>query len=116
MLARVALAVALGLFTWLATAQMASPETLEVNDKLAHAAAFYCLAILVDFGFPKEGFSARKVVLLLCYGLLLELIQRLLPYREFSFLDWLADGVGVMLYPLTVPLLKNVPMLRLRWA
>ncbi len=115
-LARIALVVTLGVVTWLATSHITAPAIANVNDKMAHLAAFYCLAILIDFAFPNEGFSLRKVVLLMSYGLLIELIQRQIPYREFSLLDWLADGVGVMLYPLSIPLLKNIPMLRLRWT
>jgi VanZ family protein len=36
--------------------------------------------------------------LLLGYGLLIELIQRELPYREFSLFDLAADALGILLY------------------
>ena len=34
---------------------------------------------------------------LLAYGLFIELVQALLPWRDFSLWDWGADGVGIAL-------------------
>ncbi|CAI6148493.1 MAG: hypothetical protein SPLUMA1_SPLUMAMAG1_00659 [uncultured Sulfurimonas sp.] len=38
-----------------------------------------------------------KVLLLLVFGLQIEIVQAFLPNREFSLLDVFADGVGILL-------------------
>jgi len=99
----------------LATTELTHPLLTSVNDKVGHIVAFLYLAILLDFSFPESRFDILKVILLLAYGLLIEVIQYFLPYRTSSFLDLLADGVGVALYFLLIPILKYIPFVRLRW-
>jgi VanZ family protein len=99
----------------LATAELTHPLLTSVNDKVGHIVAFLYLAFLLDFSFPDSHFDKLKVILLLAYGLLIEVIQYFLPYRTFSFLDLVADGVGVTLYFLLIPILKYIPLVRLRW-
>lgn len=99
----------------LATAELTNPLLTSVNDKVGHIVAFLYLAFLLDFSFPESRFDILKVILLLAYGLLIEVIQYFLPYRTSSFLDLLADGVGVALYFLLIPILKYIPFVRLRW-
>ena len=86
-----------------------------VNDKLGHVLAFAYLAFLLDFALPDSNFNLPKIIPLLGYGLIIEFVQYFLPYRTFSILDMLADGVGIMIYLLIIPLLKYVPFLKLRW-
>jgi VanZ family protein len=113
--ARPVLALALGLITWLALTP-AGPELPGQTDKLAHAAAFLALAGLTDFAFPRHGFNWAKALPLLAYGLGIEVIQGFLPHRFASAADWLADALGLALYLLAVPLLRRLPLLRVRWA
>jgi len=87
-----------------------------VNDKLGHVLAFIMLAFLMDFSFPVSSFNLSKIVPLLGYGLLIEVIQYFLPHRMFSFLDMFADGGGLVIYAMFIPMLKHVPILRLRWS
>ena len=101
--------------TWLATSKINSPIILSVNDKLSHIAAFYALALMVDFAFPKYTFNWQKFLMLFLYGLLLEIVQHNLPYRHFSLLDLAADAIGMLAYIVSIPLLKNLPILKLRW-
>ena len=87
-----------------------------MNDKLNHFAAFYICALLVDFSFPQRDFDLTKILFLLGYGLLIELIQLFLSYRSFSLLDLAVDTSGIFFYGLSLPLIKNLPMLKRRWA
>ncbi len=84
----------------------------DMSDKANHVLAFYVLALLVDFSFPKDNLGLAKVLALLTYGLLIEIVQSFLPNRTASLLDLVADGVGIVLYKLSLPLLKHVPALR----
>lgn len=82
-------------------ASLPDPLALPGNssDKLLHALAFFALATLAVFAFPR----ARIGMLFLGLGVLggaIELLQGTLQVgREASWLDWLADlgGAGFML-------------------
>jgi VanZ family protein len=87
-----------------------------INDKVAHFVAFYVCALLLDFSFPDSGFDLKKAVPLILYGLLIEIIQLYLSYRHFSLLDLLADAGGLMVYGLSLPIIKRLPFLKWRWA
>jgi len=86
-----------------------------VNDKIEHAFAFFTLALLADFSWPKSGFNLRKSLSLLGYGLAIEITQYFLPPRDCSLFDLGADAVGLCVYWMALPVLKNVPPLNLRW-
>jgi len=113
---RVMLVVSLMLIIYLATTELTHPLMMSVNDKLGHVLAFVILAFFMDFSFPASSFNLSKILPLLAYGLLIEVIQYFLPYRMFSLLDMLADGSGLVIYVLLIPILRHVPILRLRWS
>ena len=85
------------------------------NDKLGHMLAFYVMALLTDFSFPQTRFNVWKVVGLLGFGLLIELLQMGIPSRAFSWLDLLADAVGLVVYQISLPAIRRLPMLGKRW-
>ena len=57
-----------------------------------------------------------KILWLLGYGVMIEVVQYFLPNREASTLDVVADSVGIALYMLSIPLLKRLPGFRQRWG
>lgn len=103
-----------GIF-YLATTALRFPVIENINDKVNHALAFFALALLADFSWPRSGFTARKILSLLGYGLVIEIAQYFLPYRAFSLFDLGADALGLFLYWMTVPLLRKLPLLKSRW-
>jgi VanZ family protein len=116
LLFRASLVTALLLILFLATTQLPYPAVDSLNDKVLHILAFYALAMLEDFSFPRLEFGLSKVLTLMAYGVLIEAIQYFLPYRSFSLYDLGADAVGVLAYALSIPALKQVPFLRRRWG
>ncbi|MDD5393501.1 MAG: VanZ family protein [Thiothrix sp.] len=72
---------------------------LEFNnrDKLAHAAAFFGFAFLLDLA-TLRSFWYWKAPLLLSYGAVIEILQAFTPWRSFSVADWAADALGILLY------------------
>jgi VanZ family protein len=108
-LMRVALVVALLAGTYLATTTGGTTVTEAINDKFAHLLGFYLLAVLADLSFPRVTYGLHKIAPLIGYGLLIEIIQWLLPYRTFSMLDLAADGAGLFCYGLTLLLLRRFP-------
>ena len=112
---RITLVVALITILHLATTQLDYPIAEDMNDKVSHILAFYVLAFLVDFAFPKNRFGISKVLFLISYGLIIEFIQYFIPYRMCSLYDVAADCVGLILYTISLPALKKVPLLAGRW-
>lgn len=101
--------------TVLATTRLKVPVAADVNDKVNHGIAFFVLALLLDFSFPASGFGPGKVMALFGYGLAIETVQYFLSYRSFSLLDLGADGIGLIIYGITLPYLRRAPLLRDRW-
>ncbi len=112
---RLSLFAALVVITYLATAKLDYPVVTSINDKVSHLFAFYTLALLADFSFPKNGFGFFKIVPLLAYGIGIEVIQYHLPFRMFSLFDVAADTIGLILYWISLPALRPIPMFRRRW-
>ena len=113
---RLLLALALILVTHLATAPLDDLPQVPVNDKLGHFLAFYGLALLADFSFRATGYGLNKALPLLGYGLLIEIIQHFIPYRDFSLPDLGADALGLAAYGASVPMLRRTPLLAGRWS
>ena len=71
-------------------------------DKVIHILVFAFLALLLSFGFFKTLKSSlpTKVFLVLLTGVFLgildEVHQSFVPFREFETMDILADGVGII--------------------
>jgi VanZ family protein len=81
----------------LAFAPLAEPTGFSW-DKANHVLAFCVMAALADAGYPGSDRELPRWGLLLSYGLIIELVQWQLPYREFSWLDLVANAVGILLY------------------
>lgn len=112
---RFALAVTLVIVTHLATTTLDYPVVSDINDKWEHFTAFLVLAFLTDFAFPNTAWGWKKFLLLLAYGLAIEVFQYFLPHRLFSLWDLGADSLGLICYPLLLPMLKQIPLLTPRW-
>ncbi len=113
---RLLLAAALVAISYLAVTSRSIPGVRNVNDKIEHISAFFTLAFLVDFSWPKTGFRAPKLVTLFAYGCAIEIVQHFLVYRSSSLLDLAADVVGMLLYLFVLPLLKEMAPFNRRWT
>lgn len=81
----------------------------KASDKINHLIAFATLAWLIDGAFqPWQSKWLLKILALLGYGALIELVQLGLPHRSFSLLDLAADAAGIGLY--AIPALIIVRM------
>jgi VanZ family protein len=89
----------------------AAPELPTTGwDKSNHFLGFITLAVLGLQGYPKR--STALFVGLLLFGGLIEILQSFTTYRLAEWLDWFADGVGVMAgYALDLTL-RRFPSLR----
>jgi len=107
---RILLAAAVSGVLILATTPLDYPVISGINDKLNHIFAFFILALLSDFSFPAQKFNLCILLLLLGYGVIIEIIQYFLPFRTFSLFDVAADAIGLGLYKIFFPLLKKALM------
>jgi VanZ family protein len=92
---RVLFAGALALVFAGSVARLPAGPDFPLADKLEHAATFFALTVLARFGYPDPRAADRLVPALLAYGMAIELVQALLPWRECSLLDWVADALGI---------------------
>lgn len=113
---RWALVVVVLVISYLAVTPLAYPDAVAGPDKLLHAIAFLVVMLLVDFSWPDASVVTVKIASVFAYGVLIEIVQHFLPYRDFSIADMLADAMGIGLYFFMVPLLRKLPLLRLRWS
>lgn len=68
----------------------------EHADKVVHFGAFFVLALTFHRAFPIPIWAALAI--LTSYGLAIEWAQDLLPYRQASLGDLLADAAGAATY------------------
>ena len=67
-------------------------------DKSNHLLAFFTLIALSEFGWPVSVSLTRKLLGLVGYGFLIEVVQSFIPNREVSLLDVVADCCGLGIY------------------
>lgn len=100
-----------GLIFWLSSQPRlpAPPFAFPGADKLAHAAAFGLLALLVLFALPVRSLRAAlaAVVLATAYGLADEVHQAFVAGRSSDALDLLADAAGAGLFAFSYEALRD---------
>jgi VanZ family protein len=79
---------------YLATTSLRIESIQNSWDKANHFIAFFSLYVTLSLGYPKLE-VVKKVLLLLAFGIQIELVQAFLPNREFSLFDILADSLGI---------------------
>ena len=95
----------------IASVAMLSPTTYPHNeyDKLVHLSTFAILAFLLDSGWSTSPYSIKKWGALLFYGIAIEIAQHYIPNRGFEWMDWVADGAGLVFYGFFIlPLLRRL--------
>jgi VanZ family protein len=69
-------------------------------DKLDHWLAFFTLSALADRAFPARVFWSRIALVLVAYGIAIEVAQYFTPDRQADVMDVVADSVGIVIYGL----------------
>ena len=92
---RVVLVASIISISFLATAELIPDSSSLINEKLLHFGCFIYLTMLSSFAkIVNQDFWLYVIVL--SYGILIEVAQLYLPYRSFEFLDILADFSGIL--------------------
>ena len=91
---RVILVISAMVITYLATTNEPYPIPSSQNDKLNHLMAFIQLTVVSRLAWPE--LSRVWIALgVMSFGVVIEVTQAQLPYREFALLDLTADGAGI---------------------
>lgn len=83
------------------------------NDKLIHGMSYFLFMMALDFSWRSGRVLWAKFLFAYAYSSLLEYGQNFVPSRQMSIEDIIANGLGICLFVLTVPLLKRVNAYRL---
>lgn len=81
--------------TWAALRPITAEAWFSGQDKLLHFAAHACFYLWGGVSFP--GARWRLPAALLAYGVVIELLQSLTPYRTMSLADVVANALGLAL-------------------
>jgi len=80
------------------------PEFASLSDIFNHFIAFFVLSILLDQAYAPR--CRHAFLMLLMYGLFIEIVQHFLPNRMFDLLDLVVDMIGVFVYFLSVNIIR----------
>ncbi|MEA1982108.1 MAG: VanZ family protein [Campylobacterota bacterium] len=107
---KLALLICVVSIEFLATTTTVHIEMIESFwDKGNHFIAFFVLYILLSLAYKNLSILI-KVIILMAFGLQIEIVQSFIDGRFFSLLDVVADGVGILMGVVAWrfrPLLKN---------
>lgn len=78
-------------------------------DKLLHVLSWLVLCLSLRLAFPFQKFI-WPVLWLFVYSILVEAVQYFMPPRQFSMLDVLANGVGILLALACIRLWRSWPI------
>ena len=91
---------------FLATTTSVHIELVEsIWDKANHFVAFFVLYILLSFSYSNFSLTV-KILLLLVFGLQIEIVQDLTERSDFSMFDIFADSIGILIGIVTVWILR----------
>ena len=94
---------------FLATTTTVHIEIVEnIWDKANHFIAFFTLYVLLSFGFVKLS-VIKKIILLLLFGIQIEVVQHFIDGRFFSILDVFADSVGLIIAVVAMKIVVREP-------
>lgn len=96
MIYKIAFFLCLAVIEFLATTTIHIEVVESVWDKANHFIAFFVLYNLLSLAY--RNFSTPlKIILLLTFGMQIEIVQSFIDGRYFSMLDVVADSIGIVL-------------------
>jgi VanZ family protein len=107
-LARIAFTLTLAVVSGLAFTSSSPEISSWFSDKFNHALAFFVLALLLEQTREAMPFWRGLILPLVAYGLLIEIVQGQLGYREMSLLDVAADCIGLLIYGVLQAPIKKI--------
>ena len=104
---RIILGISVLLISALSIQEIEAQSSLNLSDRLLHFLCFLYLTIITWLGriISKEFLL---YVIVLAYGILIEIVQIYISYRSFELLDIFADFLGVLAGSFLINFFKNL--------
>ena len=104
---RIILGISVALISFLSIQEIEAQSSVNISDKLLH---FFCFLYLSTISWLSRIIYKELwlYVIVLTYGILIEIVQIYIPYRSFEFLDIFADLLGVLAGSFFINLFKNL--------
>ena len=104
---RIILGISIALISVLSIQEIDVQSSISLSDKFLHFSCFLYLTIISWFSriIYKELWL---YVIVLGYGILIEIVQIYIPYRSFEFLDIFADFAGILAGSLFINFFKDL--------
>ena len=104
---KIILVISVPIITILSIHEVNLESSTNFLDKALH---FLCFTYLTLITWLSRILSKdlHVYVIVLAYGILIEIVQRFLPYRSFEYLDIFADFVGIIAGLMIIKIFKNL--------
>ena len=104
---RLILLVSIVFISILSIQEIEVQSSVNFSDKLLH---FFCFLYLTIISWLSRIIFKELwlYVIVLAYGILIEIIQIYIPYRSFEFLDIFADFLGILVGIFFINFLKDL--------
>ena len=104
---RITLGISILFISTLSVQEIEAQSAINLSDKFLHFSCFLYLTILSWLSriISKELWV---YVIVLAYGILIEIVQIYIPYRSFEFLDIFADFLGVLAGKFLISFFKDL--------
>ena len=104
---KIILVISVPIITILSIHEVNLESSTNFLDKALH---FLCFTYLTLITWLSRFLSKdlHVYVIVLAYGILIEIVQRFLPYRSFEYLDIFADFVGIIAGLMIIKIFKNL--------
>ena len=104
---RLILVISILLISILSIQDIEAQSLVNFSDKLLH---FFCFLYLTILSWLSRIIYKELwlYVIVLAYGILIEIIQIFIPYRSFEFLDIFSDFLGILVGSFFINLLKDL--------
>ncbi|MDC0198722.1 VanZ family protein [Pseudomonadota bacterium] len=104
---RIVLGISIVLISILSIQEIEVESSIDLSDKFIHFSCFLYLSII--------SWLSRIIykelwlyVIVLAYGILIEIVQIYIPYRSFEFLDIFADFLGIVVGSFFINFFKDL--------
>ena len=104
---RIILLLSVSIITILSIQEVSIESSINFLDKALHFICFSYLTLITWLSRILNK-DLHVYVIVLAYGILLEIVQRFLPHRSFEYLDIFADFVGIIGGLIIIKILKNL--------
>ena len=104
---KIILVISVPIITILSVIEVNLESSANFLDKALH---FLCFTYLTLITWLSRILSKdlHVYVIVLAYGILIEIVQRFLPYRSFEYLDIFADFVWIIAGLIIIKIFKNL--------